>query len=134
MTRPSESSLSVSSPHLTTKRYDLIPSWTIGTVLVASPKAIGSTPEASGSSVPAWPAFLALNRYLTCATACVEVSPTGLSRQTQPLTSTRVERRCCFASFAGVGADDCKSRSCAFMGKLILRPHRPAAADRGRLR
>ena len=35
-----------------------------GTVLVASPSAIGSTPVASGSSVPAWPAFCALNRCL----------------------------------------------------------------------
>ena len=35
----------------------LVPSTAKGTVLVASPKAIGSTPVASGSSVPAWPAF-----------------------------------------------------------------------------
>jgi hypothetical protein len=35
----------------------LAPSMTKGTVLVASPSAIGSRPEASGSSVPAWPAF-----------------------------------------------------------------------------
>src|SRR5579872_74366 len=94
ITRPSESSVSVSSPHLTVNRYDFAPSWTIETVLVASPKAIGRTPEASGSSVPAWPAFLALNSQRNCETACVEVTPTGLSRQTQPLTSTREERRC----------------------------------------
>ena len=33
-----------------------------GTVLVASPRAMGSTPVASGSSVPACPAFAAPNR------------------------------------------------------------------------
>ena len=70
-----------------------MPSCTIGTVLVASPNATGNTPEASGSRVPAWPAFFALKRYFNCATACVEVTPTGLSRLIQPLTSTRGERR-----------------------------------------
>src|SRR3990172_11192457 len=59
---------------------------TKGTVLVASPSAIGSTPVASGSSVPAWPAFCALNRCLTRPTALVEFSPCGLSRMSQPLT------------------------------------------------
>ena len=37
---------------------------TNGTVLVASPSAIGRQPEASGSSVPAWPARLAANSRL----------------------------------------------------------------------
>src|SRR5208337_334964 len=62
------------------------------TVLVASPKATGNMPEASGSSVPACPAFLALNRRLSLDTAWIEVRPTGLSSTIQPLTSTRVER------------------------------------------
>src|SRR5262245_4387607 len=60
---------------------------TNGTVLVASPSAIGSAPDASGSSVPAWPARLAANRRLTTATAWVDVMPTGLSSTTQPCTS-----------------------------------------------
>src|ERR1700712_1183031 len=60
---------------------------TKGTVLVASPSAIGRPPEASGSSVPAWPARLAWNSRFTTATAWVEVMPTGLSSTTQPWTS-----------------------------------------------
>ena len=60
---------------------------TKGTVLVASPSAIGRMPEASGSRVPAWPAFLALKARFTTATAWVEVMPTRLSRMTQPETS-----------------------------------------------
>ena len=58
-----------------------------GTVLVASPSAIGRMPEASGSRVPAWPAFLAERPRFTTATAWVEVMPTPLSRMIQPLTS-----------------------------------------------
>src|SRR5215211_6122611 len=44
-------------------------------------------PEASGSRVPAWPAFLALKARFTTETACVEVMPTPLSSTSQPLTS-----------------------------------------------
>ncbi len=51
---------------------------TNGTVLVASPSAIGRQPEASGSSVPAWPARLHWNSRLIAPTAWVEVMPTGL--------------------------------------------------------
>ena len=54
--------------------------------MVASPRAIGRMPDASGSRVPPWPAFCALNARLTSATALVEVMPTGLSRMTQPCT------------------------------------------------
>src|SRR5499427_10492355 len=60
---------------------------TKATVLVASPSAIGSSPEASGSSVPACPARFAWNRRFTTLTAWVELMPTGLSRTTQPCTS-----------------------------------------------
>src|SRR6478735_6336022 len=49
-------------------------------------------PEASGSRVPAWPAFLALSRRLRADTARVEVMPTGLSSTIQPCTSTRLRR------------------------------------------
>src|SRR5580704_16307277 len=41
-------------------------------------------PVAIGSNVPAWPAFCASNARRTRATACVEPSPCGLSRTTQP--------------------------------------------------
>src|SRR6516164_8562925 len=64
------------------------------TVLVASPSAIGRTPDANGSRVPACPARLALKKRLTTPTACVEVIPTGLSRTSQPCTSRRSRRRC----------------------------------------
>src|SRR4051812_2211448 len=43
-------------------------------------------PEASGSSVPAWPAFSAWNSHFTFDTASVEPMPTGLSSTTQPET------------------------------------------------
>src|SRR5215813_2442667 len=72
---------------------------TNGTVLVASPSAIGRQPEASGSSVPAWPARLALNRRLITDTAWVEVMPTGLSSTTQPCTSCF--SRFCWRGFGG---------------------------------
>src|SRR6185312_3602373 len=71
---------------------------TKGTVLVASPSAIGRQPEASGSSVPAWPARLHRNSRLMAPTAWVEVMPTGLSRITQPWTSFLTRRNCCFFS------------------------------------
>src|SRR4051812_25833213 len=68
---------------------------TNGTVLVASPSAIGRQPDASGSSVPAWPARLHLNSRLMAPTAWVEVMPTGLSSSTQPWTSCFSRRNCC---------------------------------------
>src|SRR5690606_14979411 len=43
-------------------------------------------PEASGSSVPAWPAFCALKSHLILATASVEPKSKGLSRISQPET------------------------------------------------
>src|SRR6478609_2519959 len=75
---------------------------TKGTVLVASPSAIGSRPEARGSSVPAWPAFLALKARFTTLTAWVEVMPTGLSSTTQPCTSRFFGRGCCACGGATV--------------------------------
>src|SRR5215212_9304031 len=59
-----------------------------GTVLVASPSAIGRMPVASGSRVPAWPAFWALKARRTRLTAWVEPSPSGLSSTTQPETGS----------------------------------------------
>src|SRR6202035_90055 len=97
-TRPSASSVSRSSPQRTVNRYVFCPSMTNGTVLVASPSAIGRQPEASGSSVPAWPARLALNSRLITDTAWVDVMPTGLSSTTQPCTSNFSRLRCPFPS------------------------------------
>src|SRR5580700_1588687 len=54
------------------------------TVLVASPKAMGSTPVASGSRVPPCPALAAPSRRRTAPTAWLELMPKGLSRTSQP--------------------------------------------------
>src|SRR5260221_13816637 len=54
------------------------------TVLVASPRAIGRMPVASGSSVPPCPALAAPVTRRTAPTAWLEVRPSGLSRTTQP--------------------------------------------------
>src|SRR5712671_2435501 len=72
---------------------------TNGTVLVASPSAIGRQPEASGSSVPACPARLHENSRLMAPTACVEVMPIALSSTIQPCTSRFSRRNCCFPFF-----------------------------------
>src|SRR5690606_29051937 len=45
---------------------------------------MGSKPVASGSSVPAWPAFCAPNSHLILATASVEPVLYGLSSTTHP--------------------------------------------------
>ena len=55
-----------------------------GIVFVASPKAIGRTPVASGSNVPACPTFFALKADLILFTIPVDVIPAGLSIVTQP--------------------------------------------------
>ena len=53
-------------------------------VFVASPKAIGKTPVASGSNVPACPTFFALKAHLILVTTPVDVMPAGLSIIIQP--------------------------------------------------
>src|SRR5918995_267923 len=58
------------------------------TVFVASPRAIGRSPVASGSRVPACPALAAEKSLRTRATAVAEVMPRGLSRISQPFTAT----------------------------------------------
>src|SRR4029079_12507193 len=57
------------------------------TVFVASPSAMGRRPVASGSRVPACPAFAAEKSLRTRATAVAEVMPRGLSRISQPFTA-----------------------------------------------
>src|SRR5437762_427434 len=118
ITLPSASSVSRSSPQRTVKRYDLRPSITNGTVLVASPSAIGRHPDASGSSVPAWPARLAQNSRFTTDTANVEVMPTGLSTMTQPWTS-------CLSRLRG-------SFSLPTASMLVIGASREVALDRAR--
>src|SRR5215471_700630 len=122
-TRPSASSVSRSSPHLTVNRYVFRPSITNGTVLVASPSAIGRQPEASGSRVPAWPARLARNSRLITDTAWVEVMPTGLSSTTQPCTSNFSRLRCCFPSAAGGGGPGSGPVSFIFATSLQVALH-----------
>src|SRR5687768_5190796 len=56
------------------------------TVFVASPRAMGKMPLASGSSVPACPALPARSSRLTIAVARDAVGPTGLSSTNQPCT------------------------------------------------
>src|SRR5687768_560693 len=57
------------------------------TVFVASPRAIGRRPVASGSRVPACPAFVAERSLRTRATAVAELMPRGLSSISQPVTA-----------------------------------------------
>ena len=60
---------------------------------MASPSAIANTPVASGSSVPAWPAFLASSAQRTLLTTAVDVMPAGLSTITQPEMSRPLRLR-----------------------------------------
>src|SRR2546430_13770315 len=65
--------------------------------LVASPSAIGSTPLASGSSVPPWPTLVfgspaSRRMRFTALTAVVEPRPTGLSMMIQPSSIARLDR------------------------------------------
>src|SRR6185312_406444 len=93
---------------------------TNGTVLVASPSAIGSAPEASGSSVPAWPARLAVNSRLMTLTAWVEVMPTGLSSATQPCTSRLSRLNCCLRGRGACAPSPACGEVSAFAGWLGL--------------
>src|SRR4051812_50152214 len=76
------------------------------TVLVASPSAMGRTPVASGSSVPACPALAAAKARLTTDTAWVDVMPIGLSRMSQPLTLRFSRRRWVGGASPGGGGGD----------------------------
>ena len=51
---------------------------------MALPKASGSTPEASGSSVPEKPTLLRLKVLFTTFKALLELIPEGLFNETQP--------------------------------------------------
>ena len=60
--------------------------------LVASPKHSGRSPDASGSSVPVWPAFSASNRRFAACSAAFDVMPDGLSSSSTPSTRRRARR------------------------------------------
>ena len=77
-----------------------------GIVLVASPSAMAKTPVASGSSVPAWPAFLASSAQRTLLTTEVDVMPAGLSTITHPEISRPLRLRPIFHlnSMSGLSA------------------------------
>src|SRR6056297_4253968 len=70
-----------------------------GTVFVASPSATARTPVASGSSVPACPAFCACSAQRTLLTTAVDVSPAGLSTTSQPERSRPLRLRAMVLSF-----------------------------------
>src|SRR5690349_3068265 len=84
ITPPSASSVVRASPQRAVKRYVLRPAIAQATVFVASPRAIGRMPVASGSSVPPCPAFIAPVRRRTAPTAWLELMPNGLSSTIQP--------------------------------------------------
>src|SRR5262252_3516761 len=72
---------------------------------------MGRMPVASGSSVPACPAFCAEKMRRTAPTACVEVMPAGLSSTSQPCTGLPFLRRAMTeASFLGCGVQQGAAR------------------------
>src|ERR1700730_6605488 len=73
------------------------------TVLVASPKAMGSTPVASGSRVPPCPALAAPSRRRTALTAWLELMLKGLSRTSQPWIGRPRRLRAIVARLVGSG-------------------------------
>src|SRR5690242_12108087 len=83
-TSPSASPVLVRRPSSSVARYSLSASSSGPANLVASPNSTMSNPDASGSSVPAWPAFFArASRFASCS-AAFELRPTGLSRSSAP--------------------------------------------------
>ena len=83
-TRPLRSRVSVVTPSRSVATYSL--SWSVryGMSLVASPSSIGSTPMASGSSVPACPTRSKPSRRRSSATTSNDVTPGGLSTTSTP--------------------------------------------------
>src|SRR3954469_7589607 len=84
ITSPSASPVVVFSPNLRVARYSLSSSSRWPANFVASPNRTISSPDASGSSVPAWPALVALKAVFASCRARFELMPTGLSRSSPP--------------------------------------------------
>src|SRR5574342_1378109 len=84
VTRPSASSVSVDAPNATSAWYSLSPSASHCCSLSASPRHTASTPVASGSRVPAWPAEATPSRRRTRCTTWKLVGPAGLSMTRTP--------------------------------------------------
>src|SRR5690242_7351173 len=91
---------------------------TKGTVLVASPSAIGRSPVARGLRVPPWPALAASKMRRTAATPWVDVMPAGLSSATHP--STFWPRRLALIGIVPAGI---------FVGVSQIARHRGAAQE-----
>src|SRR5688572_25432449 len=83
-TSPSASPVEVRSPSLSVARYSLSASSSGPANLVASPNSTSSRPEASGSSVPAWPALAAPQAFFALCSAALELRPSGLSSSSAP--------------------------------------------------
>ena len=97
-TSPSASPVVVVTPRRNVASYALSASRCIWLNLVAAPKHSGSTPVASGSRVPVWPAFSARSNHLTFCKAWLLESPSGLSSSSTPCTG----RRCTLVRGAAV--------------------------------
>src|SRR5499426_3022724 len=69
--------------------YTLSPGPTKGTSLVASRIASGSTPVASGSSVPRCPTRRVPSQRRAASTTSCDVQPTGLSTTRKPIAPGR---------------------------------------------
>src|SRR5579871_144997 len=81
---PSASSVSVATPSRTSASYDLSLPERNRASRVARPTTSGSTPVASGSSVPVWPIRRSRSARRTRATTSCDVGPTGLSMTSRP--------------------------------------------------
>ena len=88
---------------------------------MASPSAIGRTPVANGSSVPACPAFSASNSQRILLTACVDPISWGLSSTNQPeIDRPFFLRAMTGLLFAGQIAHDCiAAQQSIDLGKII---------------
>src|SRR6266446_6425577 len=83
-TSPSASPVLVVAPSRSTATYVLSASSNSCANLVASPKQMGKSPVARGSSVPVWPAFWARYRRFAPCSAALDDRPRGLSRSRTP--------------------------------------------------
>lgn len=81
---PSGSRVSVEIPSNRSNRYSLSMCKNWLESFVALPMRMIMSPEANGSSAPAWPTFLVSNLFLTWSTRSCDVMPVGLFRASMP--------------------------------------------------